>query len=79
MHLSSGFSIWRLSRAKTLTAVESGHQTAELREFLQARESQPLPETVAGFLVAAERQARALHVQGPALFKAIAFLDRHLK
>ena len=58
---------WRLSRDKALSAVESGHQIVELREFLQARDNQPLPETVEGFIVIAEHQARALHVKGPAL------------
>jgi hypothetical protein len=59
--------IWRLDRDKALSAVEGGHQIAELREFLQARDEQPLPETVEGFIVTTERQARALKNTGAAL------------
>jgi hypothetical protein len=62
--------VWRLSRDKALAAIESGHQIAELHEFLQRRDNQPLPETVEGFIVTSERQARALHIQGPALLIA---------
>ncbi|MGH9769373.1 MAG: hypothetical protein ACREAB_18265 [Blastocatellia bacterium] len=59
--------IWRLSREKALAAVESGNQIKELREFLQARDEQPLPETVEGFIITTERQARALKNTGVAL------------
>ncbi|MGE0133188.1 MAG: hypothetical protein AB7U82_34355 [Blastocatellales bacterium] len=59
--------VWRLSREKSLAAVESGNQIAELREFLQARDEQPLPETVEGFIVTTDRQARALKNTGVAL------------
>jgi hypothetical protein len=59
--------VWRLDRDKALSAVEGGHQIAELREFLQARDEQPLPETVEGFIVTTERQARALKNTGAAL------------
>jgi hypothetical protein len=59
--------VWRLDRDKALSAVEGGHQIAELREFLQARDEQPLPETVEGFIVTTERQARALKNAGVAL------------
>lgn len=59
--------VWRLSREKSLAAVESGSQIAELREFLQARDEQPLPETVEGFIVTTDRQARALKNTGTAL------------
>ena len=38
-----------------------------LREFLTARDEQPLPETVEGFLAATARRAQALVPQGPAL------------
>ena len=58
---------WRIDREKTLSALESGHQIAELREFLQARDEQPLPETVEGFITKSERQARALKNTGTAL------------
>ncbi len=59
--------VWRLSREKALAAVEGGSQIKELREFLQARDEQPLPETVEGFIVTTERQARALKNIGEAL------------
>jgi len=59
--------VWRLDRDKALSAVEGGHQIGELREFLQARDEQPLPETVEGFIVTTERQARALKNTGAAL------------
>ena len=59
--------IWRLDRDKAQAAIESGHDPDELRKFLAARDDQPLPETVDGFLREAERCARALKVQGTAL------------
>jgi len=59
--------VWRLDRDKALSAVEGGHRIGELREFLQARDEQPLPETVEGFIVTTERQARALKNTGAAL------------
>ena len=58
--------VWRLNRDKTLSAIESGHDADELRGFLAARDDQPLPETVEGFLRAAERGARALTRRGTA-------------
>ena len=59
--------VWRLDREKALAAVESGYQIAELRAFLQARDAQPLPETVESFLITTERRARALINKGTAL------------
>jgi Helicase conserved C-terminal domain len=59
--------VWRLDREKALAAVESGNQIAELREFLQARDEQPLPETVESFITTTERRARALVNKGTAL------------
>ena len=38
-----------------------------MHEFLQARDEQPLPETVEGFIVTTERRARALKNTGSAL------------
>ncbi len=60
-------SVWHLDRARTMAALENGHQIVELREFLQARDEQPLPETVEGFLREAERNAGRLRDRGPAL------------
>ena len=59
--------VWRLDGDKALSAVESGHDPEAFRQFLAARDDQPLPETVDGFLRDAERGARALRVQGTAL------------
>ena len=59
--------VWRLDRDRTLAAIEGGRAVDELREFLAARDDQPLPETVEGFLRDVERRARALKTQGTAL------------
>jgi hypothetical protein len=59
--------VWRLDREKAVVAGESGHHLGELREFLQARDEQPLPETVESFLTTTERRARALQQKGLAL------------
>lgn len=59
--------VWRIDRDKTLAALESGSRTDELREFLTARDDQPLPETVEGFLDVTASRAQALAPQGPAL------------
>ena len=58
---------WRLDHEKAIAAVESGNHMAELREFLQTRDEQPLPETVESFVTTTERRAQALHNKGPAL------------
>ena len=67
--------VWRLDRDKILAAVESGHDADDLRRFLAARDDQPLPETVEGFLRNAERGARALRTQGMALLIECADAD----
>ncbi len=59
--------VWRLDRDKALAAIESGHGIEELRNFLAARDDQPLPEAVEGFLRNTERGARALAPKGTAL------------
>ena len=58
---------WRLDRQKALRAIEKGHDIAELRTFLQAREEQTLPELVESFLKTAQKQGRALKIVGTAL------------
>ncbi len=55
---------WYLNQPRTMEAIESGHQAAELREFLQARDEQPLPETVERFIADAEKNSRLLHERG---------------
>ena len=59
--------VWRLARDKTLAAFESGHDADGLRAFLAARDEQPLPERVEGFLRTVERGAGALRARGTAL------------
>jgi hypothetical protein len=56
--------LWRLSRELTINALENGQKIENLREFLQSREEQVLPETVEGFLREAERRAAALKDKG---------------
>ncbi len=60
-------SVWRLDRGKALSALESGHEIAELRDFLTSRDDQSLPETVEGFMTGVDRHARALVNKGSAL------------
>ena len=57
-------SVWRLSTEKTLVSAETGMDTDSLREFLSARDEQPLPERVEGFLVGIESNARAIRPAG---------------
>lgn len=52
--------VWRLDLDRALSALEGGHDAAELRTFLDARDEQPLPETVEAFLRRIERGASAL-------------------
>ena len=59
--------VWRLDADAILTALESGHDMGELRGFLTARDEQPLPETLEGFLRNIERGASALTLRGTAL------------
>ena len=58
---------WRLDGDRTLAAIESGRNPDDLRMFLTARDEQPLPERVEGFLQDNERRARALMPRGMAL------------
>lgn len=68
--------VWRLDRDKSLLAIESGHKAEDLRTFLAARDEQPLPELVDGFLRNVERGARALKARGTALL--IECIDEHV-
>lgn len=58
---------WRLDRGRILTALEQGRRVEEIREFLEARDAQGLPDTVAGFLATTERSATVLKMTGPVL------------
>lgn len=57
---------WYLNQARTMEAIENGHQVIELREFLQTRDEQPLPETIERFIADAEKNSRLLHDSGTA-------------
>ena len=59
--------VWRLDLSQAMSAVESGQDVARLREFLTARDDQPLPDRVEGFLRRVEQGSRALTAKGPAL------------
>lgn len=59
--------VWRLDADAILTALESGHDIGDLGGFLAARDEQPLPETVEGFLRNIERGSTALTLRGTAL------------
>jgi hypothetical protein len=58
---------WILDLAKTMEAVETGRSPAELKEFLQARDEQFLPETVERFIKDAEDTTRQLQSKGEAV------------
>ena len=57
---------WCLSRELTINALENGQNIEALREFLEIREEQLLPETVEGFLRETNRRAAALKDKGMA-------------
>ncbi len=59
--------VWRLDRAKSVTAIEKGQDVDSLRSFLEDRDDQPLPEKVEGFLRSIERNGKALSEQGRGL------------
>lgn len=59
--------VWRLDLPRSLSACESGQDVTRLREFLAARDDQPLPERIEGFIRSVELGARALTREGPAL------------
>ncbi len=59
--------VWRLDLSRAMSAVESGQDVAQLREFLTAREDQPLPDRVEGFFRRVEQGSRALTAKGQAL------------
>ncbi|MBW4634601.1 MAG: helicase-associated domain-containing protein [Iphinoe sp. HA4291-MV1] len=58
--------VWRLERAKLLNAIEENHNIAQLREFLQARSGNELPETVNQFLADVEERGQSLQDRGQA-------------
>lgn len=62
-----GTGLWVLDEAKAIRAVEKGARIAELRSFLAAGDSQPLPEPMEGFLARVEERGAACICQGTAL------------
>ena len=58
---------WRLDREKALSAIEKGHDIAELRSFLESRDDNLLPESVASFIRQCERNGKALKRVGNAV------------
>ncbi len=66
---------WRIDAEKVLLALEGGGDVDELRDFLAARDEQPLPETVDGFLKRASRGASALKMEGEAFLIECADAD----
>ncbi len=59
--------LWRLSRELIIGAIENGQKIEDLRDFLQSREEQLLPETVEGFLRETGKRALALKNKGAAI------------
>jgi hypothetical protein len=49
---------WRLDREKSLSAIEKGHDIAELKGFLESTGGLPLPEPVESFIGFASTMAR---------------------
>jgi hypothetical protein len=58
---------WRLDREKVLSAIEKGHDIAELRGFLETRDDMPLPEPVDSFIRQCEHNGKALRMVGSAV------------
>ncbi len=58
--------VWRLEQAKMLAAVESGRDLKELRNLLQTRSENELPEVIARFLDDVEERSRRVLDRGMA-------------
>ena len=67
---------WRLDLDRLLTAIEDGHQVAELKQVLEQNSSEPLPESVQEFLKTTADKAQALRDLGEA--KLIECASSHL-
>jgi hypothetical protein len=57
---------WSLSTVRTLRAIEGGHDSNALAEFLQSRDEQPLPDPVRKFFIEAVNRAVAVKDRGEA-------------
>ena len=58
---------WRLDRHKAIAAMERGLSLDDLHAFLQARDEQPLPETVESFIATCRKNGKALKITGTTL------------
>ena len=58
---------WHLDREKAIAAIERGHEVAQLEAFLQARDSQPLPPQMEGFLRVCSKHGKAMKVLAASL------------
>jgi hypothetical protein len=58
---------WRLDRHKAIAAMQRGHSLDDLHAFLQARDEQPLPETIQSFIATCRKNGKALKVAGTTL------------
>jgi hypothetical protein len=58
--------VWQISRELTIKALENGSDISTLREFLEVREDQGLPEQVEGFLREMPKRATSLKHKGSA-------------
>lgn len=56
-----------LDESRAIKSVEKGARIAELPTFLAAGDSQPLPESMKGFLTAVEKRGAACVCKGTAL------------
>jgi hypothetical protein len=65
--IQQGEQDWRLDREKAIAAIERGHDSAQLAAFLQARDSQPLPVQVEGFLRTCSKHGKAMKVLAASL------------
>lgn len=59
--------VWKLERGKIFSAVEQGRSVGEIREFLEARSSAPLPKTVVQLLEDSAGRCKRVHDRGTAL------------
>ena len=56
--------VWRLTATKLLAATEEGRSVGEIREFLAARSSAPLPDTVGRLLADVADRCARVHDRG---------------
>jgi hypothetical protein len=68
--------IWRLDLERLLTAIEDGHQVAELKQVLEQNSGEPLPASVQDYLKTAADKAQAFRDLGEA--KLIECTSSHL-